>query len=187
MLRIMRIHQFLTKLDICSTTLGLGGQNFVTGSIVFPVVASLKKLLKIDSEDAVYIAHMKEVVLDDFKQRIADNLNGDVLLKCTALDPRFKSMKIVENKEAREAIFKKLKKDPKETASGTEEAVSSRHFRCQNGGKGEVRWGHFYVFTLLHVSENSEHFCFWLYLGWKKINYFHGWGVPLRGKFRENN
>ena len=74
----------------------------MTGSIVFPVVASLKKLLKIDSEDAVYIAHMKEVVLDDFKQRIADNLNGDVLLKCTALDPRFKSMKIVENKEARE-------------------------------------------------------------------------------------
>ena len=91
-LRIKRIHQFLTKLDIFSTT--LGGQNFVTGSIVFPVVASLKKLLKIDSEDAVYIAHMKEVVLDDFKQRIADNLNGDVLLKCTALDPRFKSMKI---------------------------------------------------------------------------------------------
>ena len=46
----------------------------------------------------MYIAHMKEVVLDDFKQGIADNLNGDVLLKCTALDPRSKSMKIVENK-----------------------------------------------------------------------------------------
>ena len=122
MQRIKRIHQFLTKLDIFSTT--LGGQNFVTGSIVFPVVASLKKLLKIDSEDAMYIAHMKEVVLDDFKQRIADNLNGDVLLKCTALDPRFKSMKIVENKEAREAIFKKLEKDLKEIASDTEEAVS---------------------------------------------------------------
>ena len=72
----------------------------------------------------MYIAHMKEVVLDDFKQGIADNLNGDVLLKCTALDPRFKSMKIVENKEAREAIFKKLEKDLKEIASDTEEAVS---------------------------------------------------------------
>ena len=96
----------------------------MTGSIVFPVVTSLKKLLKIDSKDAVYIAHMKEVVLDDFKQRIADNLNGDVLLKCTALDPRFKSMKIVENKEAREAIFKKLEKDLKKIASDTEEAVS---------------------------------------------------------------
>ena len=72
----------------------------------------------------MYIAHMKEVVLDDFKQGIADNLNGNVLLKCTALDPRFKSMKIVENKEAREAIFKKLEKDLKEIASDTEEAVS---------------------------------------------------------------
>ena len=133
MLRIQRIHQFLTKLDIFSTT--LGGQKFVTGSIVFPVIASLKKLLKIDSEDAVYIAHMKEVILDDFKQRIADNLNGDVLLKCTALDPRFKSLKIVENKEAREAIFEKLQKDLREVATNTEEVVSVEDQNPKKMGK----------------------------------------------------
>ena len=40
----------------------------MTVSILFPVVASLKKLLKVDSEDAVY---MKKVILDDFKARIA--------------------------------------------------------------------------------------------------------------------
>ena len=68
MLRIQRIHQFLTKLDIFSTT--LGGQKFVTGSIVFPVIASLKKLLKIDSEDAVYITHMKEVILDEYCRQL---------------------------------------------------------------------------------------------------------------------
>ena len=43
----------------------------MTGSIVLPVVASLNKLLKVDSEDAVYIANMKKVILDDFKARIA--------------------------------------------------------------------------------------------------------------------
>ena len=42
----------------------------MTGSIVLPVVASLKKLFKVDSEDAVYIANMKKVILD-FKARIA--------------------------------------------------------------------------------------------------------------------
>ena len=36
----------------------------------------------------------------------------------------------------------------------------------------EGRGGHFYVFTLLHVSEHSEHFCFWLFLWCEKINYF---------------
>ena len=103
MLRIKRVNQFLTKLDIFSTT--LGGETLVTGSNVFPVVASMKKMLRVDCDDAVYIAHMKEVILDDFKQRITDNLNGDVLLKCTALDPRFKSLKIVDNKEARDRHF----------------------------------------------------------------------------------
>ena len=38
--------------------------------------------------------------------------------------------------------------------------------------------GYFYIFTLLHVSEHSEHFCFWLFLWLEKINYFHGWGLP---------
>ena len=51
-------------------------------------------------------------------------MNGDILLKCTALDPRFKSLKFVENKEAREAIFEKLEKDLREFATDTEEVVS---------------------------------------------------------------
>ena len=40
--------------------------------------------------------------------------------------------------------------------------------------------GHFYVFTLLHVPENSEHFFFCYSFGGGKINYFHG-------KFRQND
>ena len=46
--------------------------------------------------------------------------------------------------------------------------------------------GHFYVFTLLHVLEHSEHFCFCLLFWWEKINYFHGWG-GLPRPFSENS
>ena len=35
-------------------------------------------------------------------------------------------------------------------------------------GLGEGGGGHFDVFTLLNVSEHSEHFCFWLFLWWGK-------------------
>ena len=45
--------------------------------------------------------------------------------------------------------------------------------RRGDGGKG----GQFYIFSLLHVSEHSEHFCFWLFLV-EKNNYFHGGGYP---------
>ena len=54
---------------------------------------------------------------------------------------------------------------------------------------GWVKGGDFYVFTLLHVSEHSEHFWFWLYLWGEKLIIFPGGGYPPphRGNFRENN
>ena len=54
-----------------------------------------------------------------------------------------------------------------------------------DGGGG----GYFYIFALLHDSEHSEHFCFWLF--WVEKNYLFsrmgGTPPPFRGKFRENN
>ena len=107
--RIKHINKFLTTIDIFSTT--LGGAKFVTSSIVFPVVASMKKLLKADSDDPVYIAKMKEIILEDFKPRLIENLNFELLLKATALDPRFKLMKMVEDKEGREKVFDKIEEE----------------------------------------------------------------------------
>ena len=52
--------------------------------------------------------------------------------------------------------------------------------------KGGV--GHFYVFSFLHVSEHSEHICFFLLFLVEKINYFHGWGYPpAPPSFAENS
>ena len=41
-----------------------------------PVMASMKKVLKEDSNDPVYIAKMKEIKLKDFTARINANVEG---------------------------------------------------------------------------------------------------------------
>ena len=59
MLRIRNLNKFLTELDVYSTT--LGGNKFVTSSVVVPVMKSMQKHLKVDEEDPVYIAQMKAI------------------------------------------------------------------------------------------------------------------------------
>ena len=53
-------------------------------------------------------------------------------------------------------------------------------------GDGGGVGGHFYVFTLLHVSEHSEHFCYWRFLWSEKLIIFTDGGYPLP-PFAENS
>ena len=103
MKRIKHLNNFLTKFDMYSTT--LGGQTFVTSSIVMPVVKSLQKHLVPIDDDPKYISEMKTIILEDFKARVGKYLNNEFLLKATALDPRFKKLKMVDLKEGRERVF----------------------------------------------------------------------------------
>ena len=83
MARIKTVNQFLTKLDVFSTT--LGGDKYVTSSVLMPVIACMKKMLQEDSSDPLYIARMKEVILEDFNRRVAKNIDKDFFLLATAL------------------------------------------------------------------------------------------------------
>ena len=125
--KISTLNKFLTKLDIFSTT--LGGDKFVTSSIVFPVMAAMKKLLKPDNSDPVYIAKLKEVILEDFVKRANSNIDGNFLLLATALDPRWKDLKVI-TKESRDRAFGRLKKEmmslQPSTSSGTEQEQESK-------------------------------------------------------------
>ena len=112
MSKIKNVHKILTTLDVYSTT--LGGSTFVSSSILLPVVKSIRKLLQPDFDDPGYIADMKDIMLQDFRDRVASNLNFQFLSKATALDPRFKSLKVVEGRYERERIFEKLKKEMKD-------------------------------------------------------------------------
>ena len=58
---------------------------------------------------------------------------------------------------------------------------------CQNEGSGEGSGGHFYVLSLLHVLEHSEHFCFCLLFWWEKLIIFMDGGYPPSPPFAENS
>ena len=57
---------------------------------------------------------MKRLILEDFTERIAKNVNYAFLIKASALDPRFKRLKFVEDKTKRELVFKNLKDEAEE-------------------------------------------------------------------------
>ena len=82
------MNKFLTKLDIFSTT--LGGDKYVTSSVLMPVIASMKKMMQEDSSDPLYIA------TQDFNRRIAKNIDTDFFLMATVLDPRWKDLKMIK-------------------------------------------------------------------------------------------
>lgn len=65
--KIFTVNKFLTHLDVFSTT--LGGDKYITSSVVMPVMAAMKMLLKEDSSDPMYIASLKEAILEDFVKR----------------------------------------------------------------------------------------------------------------------
>lgn len=76
--KIFTVNKFLTHLDVFSTT--LGDDKYITSSEVMPVMAAIKKLLKEDSSDPMYIASLKETILEDFVERANSKVDGNFLL-----------------------------------------------------------------------------------------------------------
>ena len=117
MMMIEHVHKLFTKLDVYTTT--LGGDKFVTSSIVVPVMKSIESVLKVQDEDPVYILDLKKEIFQQFKTRCSELLNVDILLKCSALDPRFKRLKFLRKENGdREIIFGKLLEEMRKLSKG---------------------------------------------------------------------
>ena len=114
MVRISTVNRFLTKLDIFSTT--LGGDKFVTSSVLLPVIATMKKMMQVESSDSVYMANMKTVILNDFNKRIATNVDVDFFLLAALLDPRWKELKMVR-KPQRDEAYERVRKEMSDLGS----------------------------------------------------------------------
>ena len=80
----------------------------MTSSVLMPVIASMKKMQ--DSSDHLYIARMKEVIPEDITRRIAKNIDTDFSLLATALDPRWKDLKMIKRHE-RDLVFARLQSE----------------------------------------------------------------------------
>jgi hypothetical protein len=124
MKKILHLNSFLKTFDLYSTT--LGGNKFVTSSIVMPMMKSIKKHLSSCDDDPFYIISMKLIVLDDFKDRTQLNLNFDFLMRATALDPRFLKLKFLTDKTARDRVFERLGDEAREYLDRAEDVEKVR-------------------------------------------------------------
>ena len=97
MTRTSTVNRFLTKLDIFSTT--LGGDLYVTSSVLLPVIAAMKKMMQVDSYGSIYIARLKEVILNDFNRKIEINVDVNFFLLAAFLDPRWKDLKMISQQK----------------------------------------------------------------------------------------
>ena len=64
-------------LDVYTTI--LGGADFVTCSIVIPVMKSMRNCLKVEESDPQFMIDLKEEIFAQFEERTKENLNFPVL------------------------------------------------------------------------------------------------------------
>jgi len=68
----------------------LGGQNYVTGSVIIHAVRKLEKFLICTADDAMYVSSFKKA----FSSYMSQNIRLPPIVKvCALLDPRFKKQK----------------------------------------------------------------------------------------------
>lgn len=103
---VENLTEFLTKLDIYSTN--LGGNFFVTSSVVIPTIKSIENLLKPNINDPYYMTDLKRIMREDIKERVKKNVNYPMMIMASALDPRFKKLKFIPS-SSRDDVFKSLK------------------------------------------------------------------------------
>lgn len=89
-----KISKYVDVLDLfCQAMVLLGGQQYVSCSVVLPLLSSLTNHMTVNDDDPGYIARFKTAAIDDFKERISDITNIETLQIATALDPRYKNLK----------------------------------------------------------------------------------------------
>ncbi|XP_048014184.1 E3 SUMO-protein ligase ZBED1 [Megalobrama amblycephala] len=84
----------------------LGGDKYVSCSVVLPALCHLQHAMKISDDDPAYIVRFKSAFTKDLNQR-RENINLEWLKVATALDPRFKDLKCLPRAE-REPVWAKL-------------------------------------------------------------------------------
>lgn len=79
----------------------LGGERFVSCSVVLPAFRHLSRVMAVSEDDPSYIVKFKETFTADLEQR-KEKTNMPWLKVATALDPRFKDLKCLSKPERAE-------------------------------------------------------------------------------------
>ncbi|XP_053179676.1 E3 SUMO-protein ligase ZBED1-like [Scomber japonicus] len=84
----------------------LGGEKYVSSSVVLPALSHLYNAMQVSEDDPAYLAKFKEALMNDLDQR-KDKTNMEWLKVATALDPRFKDLKSL-NKADRAGVWRSI-------------------------------------------------------------------------------
>ena len=76
----------------------LGGERYVSCSVVLPAVCHLRRAMQISDDDPAYVARFKNAITTDLDSRLR-NCNLPWLKMSTILDPRFKLLKCLPKRE----------------------------------------------------------------------------------------
>ena len=88
-----KISKYVAVLDIFRlTTILLGGDEYVVGNCVLPLLSSLTKHLTVNDDDPGYIARFKEVSVNNFNEHVANMKRIAVLKIATVLDSLYKNL-----------------------------------------------------------------------------------------------
>lgn len=115
--RLKSIHKLLKSLDVATTVLGMNRRP--TGSLVLPIIETIKKkVFEADLDDSpAFIEDMKRDMLEDFTDRVAQNVNLEVMRNASALDPCEKKLKFLKSKPARKVVQSRLLRELRELKS----------------------------------------------------------------------
>lgn len=92
---------------LCYATDLLGGEKYVSCSVILPTFCHLLLEMRISDADPAYVVRFKNAVTADLENR-RNNFNLPWLKIATALDPRFKTLKCIP-KENRDEIWGQMK------------------------------------------------------------------------------
>lgn len=103
-----KLQSIAEVLKPCKTaTEHLGGEKYVSSSILLPVTAELLYLNRQDDDDPSYISRFKQTLTKDIESR-RDLMSANMFLKsATALDPRYKCLKYIAS-DMREGVWSHL-------------------------------------------------------------------------------
>ena len=87
-------------------TVVLGGEKYVSCSVVLPIVTYLRRFMVVSDDDPAFAVRFKTAFTNDLDARLG-NCNVSWLKLSTALDPRFKRLKCVPKAE-RGAVWTEL-------------------------------------------------------------------------------
>jgi len=99
----------LSKFDKASED--LSGEQYVTSSLLLPILSYLQKALEAKNEDSSFKASLKKELLESiqFYDKKFNMSNNELLRACTYLNPTFKNMKSFQREE-RDNVISSTKK-----------------------------------------------------------------------------